>query len=134
MALGLVLLAASALYSGYSSMQASGNEAKLLQVQGETSQADYEHQAYLALDEGYRLRQTQAMQYIGGGVELQGTPLLMLAETKRRTEVEAGWIRRTGRNTNIITQEKANITKGEGRSAFISSIFSAAGTYALGSK
>ena len=133
MGLGLVLLAASSLYSGFSSMQSASQTAQWQRTEGALTQQDYEHQAYMTLDEGYRLRQQQAMEYIGGGVEIQGTPLLMLAETKRRTEVEAEWVRRRGRNENTIANQRASITQSEGRSAFISSMFSAGG-YALGAK
>jgi len=127
MGLGLVLLEASSLYSGFSAQQSASQQAQWQLMEGELAKQDYAHKGYLALDEGYRLRQRQAMEYIGAGVEIQGTPLLMLAETKRRVEVEADWINRTGGNINILSQAKASTTKNEGRSAFISSIFSAGG-------
>lgn len=125
--LGFALLAASALYSGFSSMQSAKQQAKWQESEGELAKQDYAHKAYIALDEGYRLRQQQAMEYIGAGVEIQGTPLLMLAETKRRTEIEAESISRTGGNINIMAGERAKITRSEGRSGFISSLFSAGG-------
>lgn len=132
MSLGFALLAVSSLVSGYSQYQSSKSQSMFEELQGEATQLDYDHKAYLALDEGYRLRQQQAMEYIGAGVEIQGTPLLMLAETERRTIVEAESIRRTGGQLNIMAKANASTTRNQGRSGLISSIFTAGSYYLQG--
>lgn len=134
MGLGLLLLAASSLYGGVSKFQSSFTQSKLIENEGLLQQFDADQQAQLSLDEGYRLRQKQAMDYIGGGVELMGTPLLVLAETARRTELEAASMRETGRRMSLLAQEKAQVTMNEGRSALIASVFSSFGAYAARSK
>ena len=133
MSIGLALLAVSSLASGYSNMKSAETQSMFESLQGEATKLDYEHKSYLALDAGYRLRQQQAMEYIGAGVEIQGTPLLMLKETARRTEVEAESIKRTGGNLNIVSQMNASSTKNQGRSGMISSIMTAGG-YMLSEK
>lgn len=127
MSIGLLLLAAASLTSGYSNMKAANSQSMFEGLQGQATQLDYEHKSYLALDAGYRLSQQQAMEYIGAGVEIQGTPLLMLKETARKTEVEAASIRRTGGNINSIAQMNAGTTKSQGRSGMISSILTTGG-------
>ena len=134
MAIGLALLAVSSLVSGYTNMKSSQTQSMFESLQGEATKLDYEHKAYLVLDAGYRLRQQQAMEYIGAGVEIQGTPLLMLKETARRTEIEAESTKRTGGNINTIAQMNAVTTRNEGRSGMISSIFNAGGYLLSGSK
>jgi hypothetical protein len=130
----LALTALSTLYSGYAANKSAGDQAALTREQGALQQEDYNFKASLALDEGYRVRQQQAMDYIGAGVQIQGTPLLMLLETKRKTEIESAQIRRTGSNVNLLAQKNATVKSNEGRSAMISSLFSAAGTVAGGAK
>jgi hypothetical protein len=127
MALGLLLLAASSLYSGYAQLQSSKNQAKLTELNGQALQDDADHKALVFLDEGYRLRQQQAMDYIGAGVEIMGTPLLVMLETKRRTEVAAASIVRTGKNENVISQANASAMRSTGRSSMISSLLTAGG-------
>lgn len=127
MGLGIWALAASSLFSGFSSLQSSNTQALWQETEGKMAKADADRRANIALDEGYRTEQQQAMQFIGAGVELQGTPLLVLKETRYKTELEAESIRTTGRNMNILAKQKASITRNEGRSAMISSLFQTMG-------
>ena len=133
MNLGLGLLVGTKLVEGGFKFISSMNQAKLVQQEGLLEQLDAEREASLTLDEGYRLRQKQAMDYIGGGVELQGTPLLVLAETARRTDLMAQSIRDMGQRKKWLADQNARAITNEGRSALISSIMSSIGTYSLGS-
>ena len=127
------LAAASVLtsaYSGYSKLKAGNEQAKSLQEQGRLSQVDANKQALIALDDGYRRRQRQTMDYIGAGVEIQGTPLLMLAETAKRTETQAEEIRTTGKNQRALYNKNAKAAYSEGRAGLVNSLLGAAGTIA----
>lgn len=124
MGLGLMALAVASLYQGFSSLQSAETQSLWADTEGKLSQLDAERKANIALDEGYRLEQQQAMQFIGAGVELQGTPLLVLKETRYRTELEAESLRTTGRNLGIVAQQKAGTIRQAGRSAMVSSLLS----------
>ena len=124
--------AAATVFSGYQAKRSADKNASLLREQGLLAQTDYEKQARIALDEGYRRRQQQTMDYIGAGVEIQGTPLLMLAETAKKTETQARELRTTGRNSRNLYNRRAKISRSEGRAAFISSIFTAGSQLAKG--
>lgn len=120
----------SALYSGYSSYQSGKAAEKSNKLQGALSQEDYYRQAALTRDEGYRTKQQQVMDFIGAGVEIQGTPLLMMLETEKKAEAEAGYLEGTGDAMRGLYNAKGRIAANEGKAALISSIGSAAGTVA----
>jgi len=120
----------SSLVSGYSQYTAGKEKEDLLQQEGYLSQVDANKQALIALDDGYRRRQRQAMDYIGAGVEIQGTPLLMLAETAKRTETQAEEIRTTGRNQRALYNKNAKVAYSEGRAGLVNQLLGAAGTIA----
>lgn len=124
---GSVLSAAGSLYSGISALQSSGEQASLLQAEGALTQADYFRQAALIRDEGYRTRAKQAMQFIGAGVEIVGTPLLVLRETMSRSGAEARSYETAGIAKRNLANRQADITRREGQAALVSSILTAGG-------
>lgn len=84
-----------------------------------------EAQARAEARENIALEKRQKLAYLKSGVELEGTPLLKLAETE-----DIG-----NQNVNEIIQggyARANATKAQGRAALFGSIGSAAGTLAGG--
>jgi len=126
----LAAVASAEIYSGASAKTSADRHAGLIEHQGLLEQNDYERQAIIALDEGYRLRQQQAIDFINAGVELIGTPLLVLAETAKQTEVSARELRTTGKYVRDLSQAKAKIARSEGTASLMSSVLSGVGSVA----
>jgi len=120
-------LALSMAASGVAANSAGAKQSSLMREQGILAQRDAERQAVIALDEGYRRRQKQTMEYIGAGVEVQGTPLLMLAETAKMAEHQAAEIRRTGKSARDLYYRNARAARSEGRASLVSSLLGAVG-------
>ena len=126
--IGKLLGAGGSLYGGYSAMTSANANALLLEEQGMLTQSDYERQAALTRDDGHRARAKQAMEYVNSGIEIVGTPQLVMAETLSRSIAKATSLQVTGRNYNRLYGKKAAISRNEGQSAMISSILNAGAT------
>jgi hypothetical protein len=128
----LAATAVASIYSGVQANKQAKKQASLLSEEGLLAQTDYEKQAVLALDEGYRTRAQQTMDFVSAGVEMIGTPLLVLAETAKMAETDAEELRTTGRNTRNLYNQKAKIAVSEGRASLISSVLTGASALAKG--
>ena len=122
---GNFLAAGGDIYAGYSALIAGNENASLLQEQGSLTKDDYYAQAGLVRDEGRRVRAKQTMEYVSSGVEIAGTPLLVLRETLQKSSQKAGSLETTGGNLESLYQKKAKIAKQEGQATFVSSILQA---------
>jgi hypothetical protein len=116
------------IYGGYQTKQAMFGEASLLEQQGVLARDDYYKQAALVRDEGHRTRAKQTMEYISSGVEVIGTPLLVLRETLSRSYARASSYEKTGAATQQLYDRKAKIMRKEGKAALISGVLQGAGT------
>lgn len=121
------VVAATAIYSGVSSYQSGKASAKLQKEQGALQLEEGLFEAGRVRDEGYRYQQEQMMQYIGAGVEIKGTPLLVMAESVAKAEEEAKATERRGYALESFAAQQAKITTNQGRAALIGSIGSAVG-------
>lgn len=126
---GSLLSGAGSLYSGISSYMSSFETASLLREQGALARQDYDRQAALVSDKGYRFRAQQTMAYVSSGVEISGTPLLVLKETLVKSRVQADALQTTGANIQTLYGKKASIVKKEGRASLISGLLSAGGSF-----
>lgn len=115
-------------YAGYWTREAMFGEASLLEEQGALARDDYYKQAALVRDEGHRLRSKQTMEYVSSGVEVVGTPLLVLRETLSRSYARASSYEKTGAATQQLYARKAQIMRKEGKAAFVSGVLQGAGT------
>jgi hypothetical protein len=129
---GGILQAAGSIYGGIASYIISGEQSSLLKEQGALTRDDYFKQAGLVRDEGRRVRAKQTMEYISSGVEIVGTPQLVLKETQRNASRMAGSLETTGINMESLYRKKAKIARQEGVSSMISGIFQGAGSIAGG--
>jgi hypothetical protein len=120
-------MAVTTLYSGYSAYQSGKQQSKLLKEQGELQLQEGLFEASRVRDEGRRFQQEQMMQYIGAGVEIKGTPLLVMAETVARAEEEAKATERRGYAQESFAAKQGSIAVNQGRAALIGSIGSAIG-------
>lgn len=122
---GKALAAGGSLYSGISAYGIAQNSASLLEQQGVLARDDYTRQAVLIRDEGFRTRAKQTMQYISAGVEIAGTPQLVLKETLLLANARATSYDVTGRNLEGLYRQKAAITREEGRAELVGGILNA---------
>jgi hypothetical protein len=120
--------AATAIYSGVSAYQSGKAQAKLQKEQGALQREEGLFEASRVRDEGYRYSQEQMMQYIGAGVEIKGTPLLVMADTVAKAEAEAKATERRGYALEEFASKQAKITSNQGRAQLIASIGSAVGS------
>ena len=123
---GNILSAGASIYGGISAYQSSLDTASLMEEQGALTRDDYMRQANLVRDEGRRFRAKQTMDYISSGVEIAGTPQLVMKETLSKYTTKAGALDVTGANYSRLYKRKAQITKNEGRAQLISGIMSGA--------
>ncbi len=76
--------------------------------------------------EGRRLAGTQRVQIAGSGVNLAGTPLLVLAETRREIAKDAGFITEEGVRRGGSLRQQAGFERQQGKSARRAGRFGAA--------
>lgn len=119
---GAALMAGGNLLSGVSSLISGLETSSLLKEQGALTRDDYYKQAGLVRDEGHRIRAKQTMEYVSSGVEVIGTPQLVLKETLRKSLEQARSLQVTGDNLEAMYRKKAKQAKREGITSFISSV------------
>jgi hypothetical protein len=117
--------AIASLYQGFTAYEASFDSASLLREQGALSRDDYYLQAALIRDKGSRVRSKQAMEYVSSGVEIVGTPQLVLKETLSRAYASAKSHETTGENILKLYNKKADMAEEEGQAALIQGILNA---------
>jgi hypothetical protein len=118
--------------AGATSAESLFGEASLLEEQGSLARDDYFRQAALIRDEGHRTRAKQTMDYISSGVELVGTPLLVLKETLSRSYARASSYETAGVNAQNLYGKKAAILRKEGRASITAGSQQGAGTLLSG--
>lgn len=119
-ALSTMLLAATAVQAVggiLGGMQANKVAKENARIEMENAKAEAKQKA----KEVERLRSLQQAQYGASGVTLDGTPLMVLDETQKEGDAEVNDILRRGSNN-------AKVLRMEGRNAFTSGLFKAAGT------
>lgn len=119
---GKFLGAGASLFGGVTSYASGMESASLLNEQGSLSRDDYYRQAALVLDQGYRVRSKQTMEYVSAGVEIAGTPQLVLKETMMKTKAQVAAYQVTGNNVENLYRKKAQQAKSEGMSSLVSGI------------
>lgn len=128
MAAGTALKIGANLYSGISALQSANSTASLLEEQGYLTRDDYFRQAGLVREEGQRFRAKQTMDYISAGVEIAGTPQLVLKETLSKAGAKASSLETTGMNYQALYNRKAKIVRSEGRASMIQGVMGAGGS------
>jgi hypothetical protein len=126
--IGELISGIGSIYAGVSTYKAAFGEASLLEEQGALTRDDYYKQAALVRDDGHRTRAKQTMEYISAGVEVAGTPLLVLRETLSRSYARASSYERTGTAAMDLYNKKASIMRKEGKAALVSGVLKGAGS------
>lgn len=123
---GEALQYGSGMVSGFVGFFTGMQTATLMEEEGALSKGDYFRQAMLVRDEGRRFRAKQTMGYISSGVEIAGTPQLVLKETYVKYRAKAGALETTGINMQNLYDKKADIQREESYGQLIQGIMSAA--------
>lgn len=126
---GSILTGAADLFSGIDALLQSKESSKLLKEEGTLVKADYFRQAKLVREDGTRVRSKQAMQYLGAGVELVGTPLLVLRQTLMDATERAESFQTAGIRAEDKFNRQAKQARRAGRAALIKGIASAGAAF-----
>jgi len=125
---GAAINAVGQIYSGVTSMNAANETASDMRAQGDILFSEAERTANIILEEGYKFAASQALQYIGSGVELAGSALITIQQTKKYAEAEAAAVRSSGAAKRDVAYKGASARENEGRAALISGIVGAGST------
>ena len=122
---GNILSAAGSLIGGLSAYQAGQRQAEEIQFQGQMALQEAFRSASIVREEGRDFAATQSLQFIGSGVELAGSALITIAQTKKYADTEAQALEAQGEAVAAYASRRAAVAKSEGRASLIGSIFSA---------
>jgi len=132
---GAAISAVGQIYSGISSMNAANQTAADMRGQGDIVFAESLRTANIIIEEGDKFAAEQSLQYIGSGVQLAGSALVTISQTKKYAATEAEAVRKSGEAKRNLAYSTAGRTENEGRASMVSgimggasSMFSAAGS------
>jgi len=103
-----VVSAGASIYGGIQARKQAKKEAALINE-------DAQHQANQHAKDVEKFRKRQKVAFLSSGVSLEGSPLLVLEETRKEGEEEVARIRRGG-------QIRSDIRQQQGRDAFVSGV------------
>ena len=125
--LGSILMAAGSIYTGVTSLLSKNKASEELIEQGSIAVNEAFRNASIIREEGRKFAATQSLQFIGSGVELTGSALITLEQTRSYAEAEAKAVEERGKAQARLARKNAEIKQSEGRSSFIGSIISGIG-------
>lgn len=131
-----VASAASSVMGGMEQQDAYNQQADMAMAQGNMQAAENERvafrQAQNEKEQSERARRAQKVSYLASGLKLEGSPLLVMEETRQKGIENVDEILRSGQaGASAARQEgrmKASSLKASGRKAFREGITNAAGT------
>lgn len=140
--IGTLASAAGTVVGGIQQSRAAKAQAKdtrnEAQRQANLRQEERTQQARVEARENIALEKRQKLAFLSSGVSLEGSPLLLLAETKRRGGENVASLLKTGQTeaTGLLRSGESQATslRASGRQALIGGLTSAAGTAAGGFK
>lgn len=98
---------------------ATGEEADLLEQQGHIAVEEAQRNATQTAFNARRFREQQANAYNGSGILLEGSPMMVLDETRRLAQEEVDAMMKQGGAYDDLYRRKAVITRNEGRAAIL---------------
>lgn len=120
----------SSIMGGISSSREGGRQGDIALMEADRRAREEvrvsEREAALAEEDAEETRRAQKVAFLASGVELEGSPLLVMEETRRKGLENAAEIRRAGSSSAIATMEEGRATasraKSTGRTAFTSGL------------
>ena len=119
---GSILGGIGSIYSGISTYRASNALASDLRMEGEILFREANRTAEIIIQEGIKFAAGQSLQYIGSGVQIAGSALVTLAQTRKYAANEAQAVRERGAAEKTLANRKAKRTEDEGRASLVTGI------------
>jgi hypothetical protein len=123
--LGTYVGAAGSIYSGVTSLFAADRTADDLEFQGSLALTEAFRTASIIREEGRNFEANQSLQFIGSGVELVGSALITLAQTRKYVKTEAEATEARGYAQANLAGRQASTKRSEGRAALVSGLIKA---------
>lgn len=120
LAIATLLSAGSQIYTGAQQKKSLVKEGNLIARQGEILYTEALRTASIIRQQGDIFAQKQSLQYIGSGVNLGGSALITLKQTRMYAEAEAKAVERRGLAERDLGYAKRDIAKSEGNASLIS--------------
>ena len=117
--------AAGSIYSGFAANSAANSEASLQRQQGEIAASEAQVNAKNEAFNQTQAVQNQRLAFLANGVTLEGSPALVLEESKKYGQGQVDAILRQGAAKKALADAEATITKNKGRAALIGGILQA---------
>ena len=118
--------AASSIYSGFAGKSAYDAEGNLERQQADIAASEAQVNAKNEAFNQTQAVQNQRLAFLANGVTLEGSPALVLEESKKYGQGQVDAILRQGAAKKALAYSEATITQNKGRAALIGSIASAA--------
>ena len=127
--------AVSSVVGGFQGMAEGKNQARIAMAQAEARGAESarvsEREARLVQEDAIATERRQKLAYMASGVTLEGSPLLVMEETRRKGQENVDEILRAGKASSAAAlaegRLQADAAKLSGRQSFISGLTGAAG-------
>lgn len=119
---GMALSGFGSLISGISIFKESSKQADEIEFQGSLALKETLRDASIIREEGRSFAASQSLQFIGAGVELVGSALITIAQTKAFAEVQAKALEASGRAKSLFALRQAASKRAEGRAALAAGI------------
>ncbi|MCK4578002.1 MAG: hypothetical protein KAU50_04385 [Candidatus Marinimicrobia bacterium] len=133
-ALGQLMVMAGSIYTGVTTLNAANKQATALEEQGALVLNEALRDASITREEGRNFAANQSLQYIGAGVELVGSALITMAQTRKYAETEAAAMISKGRAGAAFARKQAGIKRAGGRAALIGGVVTGVGTALIPAK
>lgn len=115
----MVISAASSVAGGMSKRSAAVREADALDRQANLASQEAEVEARIHATQVRKFAANQKSAFLKNGVTLDGSPLLVLEDTRQAGQEETNAMRRSGASKAQLLRERADMTRSEGRAALL---------------
>ena len=122
------ITAISQLAGGLAGRSAYSSEAEMMEEQARIAQEEARIEAMQRARDVGKFQQRQASTYLASGVTLEGTPVIVMEETRQQGQAEVDAILRRGAAQARLAEMKAKQHKNAGRNSLISSLLGVTAT------
>ena len=119
--------AAGSIYSGFAANSAAEQEATLQRQQGDIAMSEAKINATNETYNQTQIVQKQKLAFLANGVSLEGSPSMVLEQSKEYGQSQVDAILRQGASRYALAQGEAAITENKGRAALIGGFTNAIG-------
>ena len=128
--LGAAIGAIGSIYTGITSMKAADEVAFDMRYQGNILYRESLRTAAIIDEQGRKFAAEQSLQYIGSGVQIAGSALVTLDQTRKYASTEAAAVRSKGAAERNLAYKGAQRKVDAGRASMISGIIGGVSKFA----